>query len=70
MVDLEATIVVIIERDGRIQKFWFKKSLAMPSMTRAPCGLLKRQNLYLPFPKNWVKTPPRLEFVIFQTEKC
>jgi hypothetical protein len=45
MVDLEATIVVIIERDGKIQKFWFKKSLSMPSMTRALRGLLKRQNL-------------------------
>jgi hypothetical protein len=35
-VDLETVSVVIIERDGKIQKFWFEKNLVMPFMVRVP----------------------------------
>ncbi len=52
MVDIETIIVVIIDRDGKIQKFWFEKSLAMLSTIRVQCEPLKRQNPYLLFPKN------------------
>ena len=51
-VDLETIIVVIIKRDGKIQKWWFKKSLAMRSMTRQSYGRLRRQSLCLLCLKN------------------
>jgi len=50
MVDLEATIVVIIEGGGIIQKWWFKKSgnaLYDPSAMR----VIKKAEPLFPIPK-------------------
>lgn len=44
-VDLATIIVIIIERDGNVQKFWSEKRLGMLSMTRWQSDRLRRGSL-------------------------
>jgi hypothetical protein len=51
MVDLEAILVVIIDRSGKAQKVRFGKILVMRFTIRVQCERSRRQNPQPPIPK-------------------
>jgi TonB family protein len=51
MVDLEAIIVLIIERDGKIQKFWFEKKSGNALYDQSAMRAIKKADPLPPIPK-------------------
>jgi TonB family protein len=51
MVDLETIIVVIIERDGRIQQWWFEKKSGHAFYDQSTVRALKKAEPFPPIPK-------------------
>ncbi len=50
-VDLETTIVLIIERDGKIQKFWFEKKSSNAVYVQSAMRAIKKAEPLPPIPK-------------------
>jgi TonB family protein len=50
MVDLEAIIVVIIDRDGKIQKFWFEKKSGNALYDQSAMRAIKKAEPLPPIP--------------------
>jgi len=55
MVDLEAIIVLIIERDGKIQKFWFEKKSGNALYDQSAMRAIKKADPLPPIPKELSK---------------
>ena len=51
MVDVETIIVVIIERDGKIYKWWFEKKSGNPLYDQSAMRALKKAEPLPPIPK-------------------
>jgi len=53
MVDLETIIVLTIERNGKIQKFWFEKKSGMTLYDQSAMRAIKKAEPLPPIPKEW-----------------
>lgn len=51
MVDLETTIVVIIERNGKVQKLWFEKKSGNALYDQSAMRAIKKPEPLPPIPK-------------------
>ena len=49
--DLETIIVIIIERDGKIQKSWFEKRSGNALYDQSAMRAIKKADPFLPLPK-------------------
>ena len=67
--NLETTIVVIVERDGKVQKSWFEKRSGNAHYDQMQCGRSRRPNLYPLSLKNSVTKPLRSESVFIRNKR-
>jgi TonB family protein len=67
-VDLETVIVVIIKRDGKIQKFWFEKKSGNAVYDQSAMRAIRKAEPLPPIPKELGENT--LEFGSSRTKRC
>jgi len=70
MVDLETTLVVIIERNGNVQKVWFEKKSGSALSEQAATRAIKKAESLPPIPKELSEGTLRLESGFSRIERC
>jgi len=51
--DLEATIVIVIEKEGKIQKYWFEKKSGNALFDQRAMWAIKKAEPFPPIPKEF-----------------